>query len=219
MQGRRRGRSDQTTSGRDGTCGPGATNLNSPRENWEKDAKTKVALVLTVRGRLHTFPATERGQPRSGTVRLRPLPTATHPGARFPGEWQESPERAEASAKAFSGFLRVSRSRGARLFSATDRPPGHCDRSSQVPEAVGLPRRGRIAQWPVRGTESTYHSHGAEEDRRSQPWPVAGPTRGRSRQDHHDHGDQPPQGHVVGQLRVAGHRTVEQPGSNAGGGK
>jgi hypothetical protein len=45
------------------------------------------------------------GNPDSGKKKLRLLWTATHPGARFPGEWHESPERAEASAKAFSGFL------------------------------------------------------------------------------------------------------------------
>lgn len=47
------------------------------------------------------------GDLESGKKRLRFLRIATHPGARFPGEWQESPERVEASAETFSGFLRV----------------------------------------------------------------------------------------------------------------
>ncbi len=72
-------------------------------------------LRLTVGALLPTFRSTGRGRPRPGKERLRPLWIATHPGARFPGEWHGSPERAAASAKAFSGFL----------ASGVDRHPVH----------------------------------------------------------------------------------------------
>lgn len=80
--------------------------LSHVRENKSKDAKLKRAVPLTSPEAFLYFAGYDlRATSDRYLGGFGLLDSHTRPGARFPGEMAESPERAEASAPAPSGFL------------------------------------------------------------------------------------------------------------------